>query len=123
MGRVSYQSVHLIYTMDNGSDPLKNGLGKHKSKTNMINFLIVPSNRLGQGASFFLLTFGLNSGSIRRYWQNQKKHPISEITWWTPPALLASTHPQQDVKQSASQPRRKLCLPVRKPFKEPIKKK
>ena len=45
-------TVHLIYSMENGSVPLKNGLIQHKSKNFKIFFPKIPSERLGPGASF-----------------------------------------------------------------------
>ena len=43
-------TVQLIYTIENGSLPLKNGLFKHKIKMFMRTFLMIPINRLGQSA-------------------------------------------------------------------------
>ena len=43
------------------------------------------------------------------------KKSVSEIKWWTPPALLALAHTGQDLKKLASQPRRELHSPLRRP--------
>ena len=69
MGRVCYQSVRLICTIENGSEPLKKNIyfSINPTKKNSMFFLIVPSNRLYQGDNFFFLTLGLSVVSIRRY--------------------------------------------------------
>ena len=54
-------TVHLIYTRENGSVQLKNGLIQHKSKLCLITFLNFP------GTSFFLLTSSLHGVWFKTY--------------------------------------------------------
>ena len=44
---------YLIYTIENSSVPLKNGLFKHKSKKYLKQIILILRERLGPGACFF----------------------------------------------------------------------
>ena len=69
-------TVHLIYTMEYGSLPLKNGLILQNSKIFMIIFLKNPSVKIRSGGIFFRLDQIFLSVSIKSYWQNNKSKPI-----------------------------------------------
>ena len=76
---------------------------------------MIASNGLDQGASFSFWPWV----STVFYWEamSKTKKTLYEIIWPTHQASIASTHPQQDLKISASQPCTKLDPP---PLKEPI---
>ena len=48
-------TVHLVYTMGEGSVPEKKGLKQHKANMFMKTCLIIPSKRWGPGAHFTVL--------------------------------------------------------------------
>ena len=106
-------TVHLIYTMENGSVPLKNGLIQLQSKKIMIFFLKSSQQKIRSWSISLVLNSIIHEVSLKIHWQN---FFLNGFIFYkiTLPRLERLYTPGQDPNNSASQPCEELKPPLRK---------